>query len=717
MKSDYPTNGRGLCYIVGTVAFLFLMLVPNGVAHAYIGPGAGFALFSSFLIFFVAFLLGIMVLATLPIRILVRVIRRRNSSNKRKCARTVIIGLDGMSPVLAESMMKDGLLPNLSRLAETGTFRQLRSTIPSASPVAWSTFQTGTNPGKHNIFDFLTRNKQTYMPELSSAQVRPSRRTLRLGKYRIPLGKPTVSLLRKSEPFWKILGDHGIFSVVLRVPITFPPEKFRGLLLSGMSVPDLRGSQGSFTYFTTETAVEGQHTGGMQITMERQGNEITSAIPGPPHPLKPDAGVLEVPFTLTLNDSSNEATLKLPGEKLKLKTKNYSRWVRLNFRAGLGVNVQGICRFYLKEISPHTKLYVTPINIDPDKPALSLSHPFVYASYLAKTCGPYSTLGLAEDTWALNEKIIDEDTFLKQVHLIHDEREKIFFDALSKTDRGMVASVFDATDRVQHMFWRFTPEARGIHDPQANSKHANVIEEMYKRMDEMVGRTMAKLGKNDILIVMSDHGFGSFRRCVNLNAWLKEHGFLTLKDGKTECDDYFQDVDWSRTKAYAVGLGGIFINQVEREAQGIVHKGEEKQAVKKAIMDGLDELRDVEMGKSAVNCVYDTAEYYSGPYADNAPDLVVGFADGYRASWDSVTGKFGSTIIEDNEKAWSGDHCIDPSIMHGVFFCNRSVNRELPGIIDIAPTVLDAFGVPIPRYMEGEALFSESSEPAPTGSR
>jgi predicted AlkP superfamily phosphohydrolase/phosphomutase len=193
---------------------------------------------------------------------------------------------------------------------------------------------------------------------------------------------------------------------------------------------------------------------------------------------------------------------------------------------------------------------------------------------------------------------------------------------------------------------------------------------------------------------------------VNLNTWLKEHGFLTLKNGTDGSGEHFADVDWSRTKAYAFGLGGIFINQTAREGQGIVPEGREKEEVKRAIARGLAGLRDEVKARVAVRSVLDGKTLYRGPYAGDGPDLVAGFADGYRVSWDSAVGKCSSLILEDNEKAWSADHCVDPELVPGVLFSNRRICRDNPDIADIAPTVLEMFGIAIPGYMDGKPLFS-----------
>jgi predicted AlkP superfamily phosphohydrolase/phosphomutase len=622
------------------------------------------------------------------------------------------VGLDGMSPVVARRMIDAGQLPNFAELERSGSFQALRSTLPSVSPVAWSTFQTGTNPDRHNIFDFLARDKRTYLPVLSSSRIEPPKYSLKLGKRRIPIGKPRLALLRKSKPFWKVLGEHGIFSIVLRVPVTFPPEKFRGVMLSGMCLPDLRGTQGSFTYFTTDAASDGTHTGGMRILLQRNGDQIHGAIPGPVNPLSDDGKPLEVPFSVIPDKDGKAARLVVPGERVRLEVGRYTPWIKLRFRAGLGRKVSGVCRFLLREATPELKLYMTPLNIDPEKPVLPISHPFIYASYLAKVFGPYATLGLAEDTWALNERVLDERAFLDQAYEIHRERETMFFDALSKVDQGMVACVFDVTDRIQHMFWQYTPEARAAGSRPEPSEHEGAVEECYRRMDEMLGRVRRQLEPKDLLILMSDHGFAAFHTCVNLNAWLHEHGFLVLKDHARRCPGYFENVDWPRTKAYALGLGGIYINQVGRERHGCVRPGEERQAVIREIVDGLLAVEDAKRKCKVVSRVFDTRACYAGPYVDNAPDLIVGFAAGYRVSWDCVVGQFGPEIVRHNEKAWSGDHSVDPGIVPGVIFCSHPIRARAPGIVDIAPTVMEAFGVPIPDYVQGRSLLNETDHEA-----
>jgi predicted AlkP superfamily phosphohydrolase/phosphomutase len=211
--------------------------------------------------------------------------------------------------------------------------------------------------------------------------------------------------------------------------------------------------------------------------------------------------------------------------------------------------------------------------------------------------------------------------------------------------------------------------------------------------------------EGDVLCVISDHGFTSFRRGVNLNRWLLDHGYLFLRQGATGEADLLRDVDWSRTRAYCLGLSGIFLNLAGREAQGIVAPGEEVLRLKAEIAAGLRGLRDVEKGTIGVTEVFDTAAIYSGPYTENAPDFIVGFNDGYRTSWACANGIVAGPLFEDNVKAWSGDHGVDPRLVPGVLFCNRKIDAQDPSLLDLAPTVLTLFGIRPPRHMEGKPLL------------
>jgi predicted AlkP superfamily phosphohydrolase/phosphomutase len=520
----------------------------------------------------------------------------------------------------------------------------------------------------------------------------------------LPLNKPSYRPLRKSKPFWSVLSENDIFSSVIRVPITFPPDEFGGVQLSSLCVPDLRGTQGSFSFYTTDTEALQSFTGGFAYGLERAGAVYSAELIGPENIMVEGAPQLRLPFTLKTNGNENEAILTVGKEEHRLELGKHSPWITLEFSPGLGIKVRGISRFILKSVEPHVELYVTPINIDPEKPAMPISHPFYYSVYLSKLIGPYATLGLAEDTWALNERIIDEGQFLEQAYLINQEREKMLFNELEKVKKGAVVCVFDITDRIQHMLWRYIDPGHPANQGKDTTLHKDAIEKLYLKVDETVGKLLPYLDDRTVLIVMSDHGFKPFRRGINLNSWLMREGYLHLKDGSNEGGEWFDGVDWSKTKAYALGLGGIFANLKGRESRGIVEPEELPNLVME-LKDLLSGLKDEANGEVAIKGVYDAKEVYSGPYVVEGPDLIVGYNTGYRASWDGVTGKVTDEVFSDNTKAWSGDHCIDPSCVPAVLMSNRKITIDNPSIQDVAPSILRLFGLEPPVYMDGKPII------------
>ncbi len=617
---------------------------------AYVGPGAGFAFLGSFFTLILSLLAGIASLLLWPFRALARFVRRRHGIGRPHFRKAIFLGLDGLDPQLTEKLMAEGKLPNLARLKEQGSYRRLRTTFPALSPVAWSTFATGVNPARHNIFDFLNRDLRSYAPELSSAKVRAN----------------FVERRRKSEPFWKILGRHAVGSTILRVPVTFPPDDFDGRLLSAMATPDLLGTQGTFSLFTRRATQNANR-----------------------HPLLEADGVLAGELAgpgdsvlFRIHNYDADPLLGIAGQSHPLRLREYTPWIHLRFG-----KVHGIVRFLLTQQGDDFSLYATPVQIDPENPALPISQPAYYAIYLAKLLGAFSTLGMAEDTWALNEGAIDEDDFLAQAKFIQAEREAMFFSALDRHKTGVVACVFDTSDRVQHMFWR--------HLDRSASKHSATIAEMYRDMDRVVGRTLEYADNDTAVFVLSDHGFCSFRRGINLNTWLHENGYLAL---------HGDEIDWSRTRAYTLGLGGLYLNLRGREAQGVV-AAQEAASLTAELISKLAGLRDPESGDIAIENVYSAKAIYRGPYLDAAPDLIVGYARGYRTSWDAALGKVSPHVFEDNNKAWSGDHCVDPSLVPGVLFSNCKLDAEDPGIEDMAPTALRIFGIQPPDWMEGKSVI------------
>ena len=661
-------------------------------AQAYIGPGAGFAVLSSALVIVVAMASAVLMLFTWPIRWCLRAYKGRRARTRARVRRVVIIGLDGMEPRLVEQYMADGRMPNLSRLRAEGCYRKLGTTLPALTPVAWASFLTGSNPGKHNVFDFLTRDKRNYLPTLSSVRISGG-------------SKPSVRLLRKGKPFWNVLGEHGIFSSIIRVPITFPPEKFRGVLLSGMCVPDLRGSQGTFSYYSTRPVEENVYEGGERIRVTREGDRVSSELVGPRIHRNGDEVTLKCPFTVEIDDANERMTLTVCDTTLRLERKEYSPWISVTFDGGLRKKVRGICQFQLRNTKPHFELYVTPIQIDPAGPALPIAFPTVFSMYLAKTQGPFATLGFAEDTWAHNERVLEDPGFLHQCLEADTEREQMLVDALDKVRHGLIVCVFDSTDRVNHQYWRYLDPKHPARDGFGEDKLANAIPDHYARIDEMIGRMMERCDdRNTALMVLSDHGAVSFRRGVDVNRWLIDNGYMALKRDAVAGAKYLANVDWSRTRAYGGGLAGIFLNLKGREAQGIVEPGEEADRLRDELCAKLEGLTDPETGEVAIAKMYNSLKCYQGPYKGEAQDLMIGYNEGYRVSWESAIGDITDSVFNDNTKAWSADHCVDPRLVPGVFFCNRDLDCDAPRIMDLGPTTLSLFGVDTPDFMDGRPL-------------
>jgi hypothetical protein len=435
------------------LAVLTGILVQPQMAFAYIGPGAGFTLMTSALVVVTTVVVVILSLLVWPFRATWRRLRF-GKRPKSRVKRLIIIGFDGQDPKLTDRFMAAGKLPNFEALAHDGCSHPLQTTVPSISPVAWSSFCTGTQPAKHNIFDFLGRDVRTYLPQLSSTSIGKAGRTLRIGRLRLPLGRPAVRLLRRSKSFWTVLGEKRIWSTILRVPITFPPERFHGAQLSAMCAPDLLGTQGTFMLYTTRQEKQRFKEGGIRIVLPQGGDRFDTVLRGPENTFLAGSPQMELPMVLQLQRQKRRVQARIGSSSLELVVGELSPWVTLQFKAIPGVTVQGLCRMKVTEMDEHFSLYVSPLNIDPEKPAMPISHPSYYANYMAKKVGTFATLGLAEDTWALNEGVTDEATFLEQTYDIDRERQNMFFAALDRLRSGCMVCVFDATDRIQHMFWR-----------------------------------------------------------------------------------------------------------------------------------------------------------------------------------------------------------------------------------------------------------------------
>lgn len=622
--------------------------------------------------------------------------------------RIIVLGLDGFDPNLLEKYMAEGLVPNFERLKNEGTYARLGTTNPALSPVAWSSFITGSNPGRHGVFDFLRRNPKTYLPDLTFTDIEEPKPLFQIGDFKFTIAKPRLKPHRKGTAFWDVTTKHRIPTTVIRTPTTFPPDKIHGRMLSGFGVPDIRGGQGTFSFFTTapiETH-EGTTPGGNVVQVQFQSDNIETALTGPRDRSKKPPVDLKAPFTIQVHRSNPHATISLQGQTFDLKVGEWSEWKKVTFKFNPLTKTSGMVRFYLQSVDPEFNLYASPVNFDPRSPAFPISHPNAYAEELAEHIGLFHTLGQAEDTWSLNEGRLSEDTFLQQANQVIQEREAMLLHELNRFEKGLLVAVFDTPDRVQHMFWRFQDPKHPLYDAALAERYADVFPKIYQSMDRILGEVLKFVDEKTVLMVISDHGFSEFNTAIHMNRWLADAGFLKFtnqaKPGET--NEFFAHVDWSQTKAYSVGLAGIYLNLEGREGKGIV-KREEVPVVTEEIIQALSGLNDPETGQKVVHHIYRKEEIYDGPYVDQAADLVVGLEEGYRFSWQTALGATPPTVFEPNAKRWSGDHCVEPAFVSGVFLSNRKINTNTPRIIDIAATILSLFGIEPPASMDGRPLL------------
>ncbi|MDJ0652681.1 MAG: alkaline phosphatase family protein [Xanthomonadales bacterium] len=595
--------------------------------------------------------------------------------------RVIILGFDGMDPNLASNWMDQGLLPNFDRLRKEGFFGPLATSNPPQSPVAWVSFATGTTPGTHGIYDFLRRDPETYAPDFSISRVTPAKVWEILG-IGIPISSGEIINRRIGQPFWSAYEEHGGQSTVLRVPVTFPPDPIHRMM-AGMGVPDLLGTQGTYTLYSTRPLSRSATNARVERLRPDREQVMRTTLEGPAHPLKMEAPPLSVP--LVIQPDGEAVSIQLDEVETRLQPGTWSDWVTVEFPFAPLQSVAGTVRLYLISGYPEVELYVSPIQIHPQEPVVPLSSPADYAPELAERIGLYHTIGMPEETWSLNENHLSDEAWLAMEKTILAEREAMFFDALEQRDSALVVGVFVQTDRVSHMFYRGLDEQHPLY-PETSPLARGAIQWIYTEADRILGQTLDSMGPEDQLIIVSDHGFAPFRRAVHLNRWLVDEGYLVLRRGQSESDAGFLSVDWSRSRAYALGLNGLYLNRAGRESQGILTDAEAR-LLKSELAAKLMFLTDPASGADMVRRVFDGDEIYAGNANGDAPDLVVGYDSGYRASWQTTLGAVPATLVEDNRRKWSGDHCMDPEVVPGVLFTSFPTESPPAAIRDIAPFV------------------------------
>jgi len=618
--------------------------------------------------------------------------------------KVVVIGIDGLDPQLLNKFMSQDKLPNFQKLKDQGGFKPLATSIPPQSPVAWSNFITGMDPGGHGIFDFIHRDPNTILPYFSISRLESSQKTIKVGKWIIPLSSGKAKLLRNGKAFWEYLSEHKIPTTILKVPANFPPVETKGgNSISGMGTPDILGTYGTFTYYT-DAATESYEdiSGGSVINIKLINNTLQASLVGPPNPFREGNPDTQVDFTVWRDPENPVGKIEIQGEEILLNEGEWSEWLPIRFElVPYFKSVSAIVRFFLKEVHPHFRMYVTPINIDPSDPALPISTPAQYAGEVCESVGYFYTQGMPEDTKALQAGILNDAEYLEQARIVLEEEVSMLEFALDRFEQGFLFYYFSSVDQNCHVFWRAVDSKHVFYSEKLNQQFGDVIERLYGRMDDVVGRVLEKIeGSNTTLLIMSDHGFVPFYRAFHLNTWLKNEGYIVLKDALKQGEaEVFQNVDWRKTRAYALGLNGLYLNLRGREFSGIVRPGCQAQLLA---------LKDRQNGQPIIAKIYRSSDVYHGPYVKQAPDLLIGFNRGYRASWETILGKIPKEMLIDNEDKWSGDHCIAAEFVPGVVLSNKPIQKESPALYDLAPTILHEFGLEKGEQMIGNSIFERT---------
>ena len=609
-------------------------------------------------------------------------------TSRAPSGRVVVLGFDGLDFELTRQLIAQGRMPHVARLAADGSFAALATSTPAQSPVAWSTFITGLDPGGHGIFDFIHRDPATMTPFLSTTRTRDGRYNVPFGKWQFPLSAPRVELLRRGRPFWETLNDHGIETTIVRMPANFPPSGVATHELSGMGTPDILGTYGLFSFYTSASTAAGNRVvnGGTVYHVDDRRGVVTGVLQGPPQPYLRRVEYTKTSFTVSIDDTRTAVKLAIGDEEHLLKVGEWSDWVPVAFEVSPLQTLRGECRFYLKQLEPTFELYASPVNLDPMMPALPLSTPEHYATELARATGRYYTQGMPEDTKALRTGILSVPEFLEQARIVQRENLQQFRYVLQRFESGLFFYYFGNVDQVSHMLWRSRDPRHPAYDPAVDARYATVVEDLYADMDSIVGETLPHLHPDDLLIVMSDHGFTSWRRSFNLNAWLRDEGYLIAADGNSR--RVLNQIDLSRSRAYGLGLNGLYVNLNGRESSGIV-RADERSALLAEIRDKLLRVVDPATGAPAIANVYRREDF--SHEIDVGPDLVVGYAKGTRVSDESAIGEVQPLVLTDNRSAWSGDHCMDPAAVPGILLTNRPLKQSAASLQSLAASILAEF--------------------------
>ncbi len=630
-------------------------------------------------------------------------------AGKPQGKKLLVLGFDGMDPGKVDQLMRRGELPNMQRLGERGAFTMMRSTIPPQSPVAWGSFISGSDPGVYGIYDFLHRDPETYLPIFAQSETTPSRMLVGLGKYRVPLKPGKVVLKREGPAFWDHLQERGIPATIFKVPTNYPPSDSKQRTLAGMGTPDIQGTYGIYSLFTSDERESQSELSAANVYYAYidENNVMEGQIDGPKNDLLKESEPVIVPFKVHVDDRHRTARIDIQGKEILIAEKEYSDWVEIEFSLISGLaGITGMVKFYLMEMGERFRLYVSPIHISPRRPAVPISTPASYSRELADRVGLFHTIGLPADTKALSNGTFSMENYIVQSLSVFEESRRLFDYELKRflgQKEGLLFFYFSSLDQGQHMFWALNDRQHPFYHPEENRKFGFITDEMYRKFDRVLGKALQAVGPDVPVMLMSDHGFAPFRREVNINNWLAREGYLKLAYGDPGAS-IFDAADWSSSKAYALGLNGFYLNLAGRESRGIVSAGEKRRLLEE-IKGKLEALVDPQDGTRLITCAYISEDHFSKDFLHRAPDIILGFNRGYRISDDSALGTISRDVVSDNMGWWSGDHCVDPLKVPASFLSSFKIGKPVPDMQDMAPTILKYFGIETPPTMKGKAII------------
>jgi len=649
-------------------------------------------------------------------------------SRGQKTPKVIVIGVDGMDPHLTDRLMRAGLMPNLANLTQNGGFRNLKTSIPPQSPVAWANFINGAGPGSHGIFDFIHRDPaQQCLPYFSASETIAGAGGLSMGEYKVPLTfwpfnhtQSETVLRRAGTPFWDYLDADGVESVFYDLPSNYPPSPSQHghhRCLSGMGTPDMLGTYSTYQHFAEDGPVKPQNLGGGRQSwlFFEDGDTAHAELIGLTNDFLKQPKPTTIEFQVHRDRTAQTVAVDIQNHKLILKPGSWSDWLKLDFTLTLpsimpDKPIQGICRFYLQEVTPNVRIYVTPVNIDPSEPAVQITEPPNFITDISEDLGLFYTTGFQEDHKALTHKIFTENEFITQAEMVLSERLELLDYALKNYDDGLLFFYFSSTDLQSHMlWWDDESSSHPTRSDQTTRECFDHLKNLYHRIDGVVGDIVKRYGDQATIMVMSDHGFGNFGRQFDLNLWLRENGYIRPGNCQTlmpqPASSSKNQIDWDGARAYGLGINGLYINQKGREINGIVNPGAQREELLEELIGKLKAVRDID-GTPVIREVYRSDKIYSGKHTAMAPDLIVGYHRNYRASWNTCLGDaIDGEILSDNDSAWSADHCADQMEVPGILFSNKQINTQNPALIDMAPTILAQYNQPPGPEMIGKNVI------------